>query len=223
MAGPEPPQKPVVIFGAGQFAEVVHFYLTQDAGRRVTAFTVDASFLDASTFLGLPAVAFEEVESHFPPSEFSMFIALGPHHVNRVRAEKFMEARRKGYELVSYISSKASVWPDLVHGANTLVTDGSVVLPFVRMGDNVALWGARIGHHCTIGDHCTLSDASLAGGVHVGDRTFIGTNASVKEHVRVGQRNVIGAGAVILLSTADDAVHAVHHTRASRVPSHRLG
>jgi sugar O-acyltransferase (sialic acid O-acetyltransferase NeuD family) len=214
--------KPVVIFGASAFAEVAHFYFTHDTPREVVAFSVDAPYVKEATYRGLPVVAFEELREAFPPERFALFIALGPHHANRARADKFDEAVQKGYELVSYVSSKADVWPDLVYGPNTFITEGSILLPFVRLGKNVCIWSSGIGHHSTIGDHCMLSAASLTGSVEVGERTFIGVNASVKEGVRIGKRNVIGAGAVILVSTRDDAVHAVRHTRASRVPSHRL-
>jgi sugar O-acyltransferase (sialic acid O-acetyltransferase NeuD family) len=215
--------KPVVVFGASQFAELVHFYFTRDAAIPVVAFTVDEQFVKEPSFLGAPIVAFGEVEKVFPPDRYSMFIALGPHQANRLRAERYDAARDKGYELASYVSSKASVWPELVHGPNALITETSCVMPFVELGANVILFGARIGHHSIIEDHCMISGASLAGGVVVGERSFIGINASIKEKVRIGRRNVIGSGAVILLSTADDAVHAVHHTRASRVSSGRLG
>ena len=218
----ETTRKSVVIFGASSFAEVVHYYLTRDADHDVVAFTVDATYVKEPTMLGLPVVPFEEVERVLPPDRHAMFVALGPHRVNRQRAEKLAQARAKGYRFVSHVSSKALVWPELEYGPNTLITEGSCVLPFTKLGENVTLFGARIGHHCVIGDHCMISGASLAGSVVVGDHTFMGINASVKEGVRIGKRNVIGAGAVILKSTEDDAVHAVRHTRASRVPSHRI-
>jgi sugar O-acyltransferase (sialic acid O-acetyltransferase NeuD family) len=215
-------EKPVIIFGAGHFAEVVHFYLTKDAGQEIAAFAVDGVHLREPSLFGLPVLALEELPRAFPPSHNAMFIALGPNKVNQARAEKFEQARALGYELISYISTRASVWPDLAYGPNTFIMETSCVMPFVRLGQNVSLWGARVAHHCTIGDHCLLTAATLAGGVTVGDHTFIGVNASIKERVSIGKRNVIGAGAVILRSTEDDAVHAVHHTKASRVPSGRL-
>ena len=42
--------KPLVIFGAGEIAEVAHFYFTHDARASVTAFTVDAQYLKESRF-----------------------------------------------------------------------------------------------------------------------------------------------------------------------------
>jgi sugar O-acyltransferase (sialic acid O-acetyltransferase NeuD family) len=215
--------KPLVIFGASQQAELAHFYFTREAGREVGAFTVDERYIQEPSFLGKPVVAFAGIEREFPSNRYAMFIALGPHRVNQARAERYAAAQAMGYELPSYVSSRATVWPDLVHGPNTLITETSWVMPFVKLGANVLLIGARVGHHSIIGDHCTISGATLGGGVEVGERTFVGMNATVKERLRIGKRNVIGSGATILLPTKDDAVHAVHHTRASRVPSSRVG
>ncbi len=37
--------KPIVIFGAGDIAQLAHFYFTRDGGREVAAFTVDPAYL----------------------------------------------------------------------------------------------------------------------------------------------------------------------------------
>jgi sugar O-acyltransferase (sialic acid O-acetyltransferase NeuD family) len=214
--------KPLVVFGASQFADLVQYYFAEEAGRRVVAFTVDDGYATGGTRNGLPIVPFSRVQDEFPPDHYSMFVALGPHRVNSVRAERYQAARVKGYELPSFVSARADVWPGLTCGPNTLITESTGIMAFVAIGSNVVLFGARIGHHSTIEDHCMISCATLAGGVRVGTGTFIGVNASVREQVRIGCRNVIGAGAVILKDTDDDAVHAVHHTRALRRSSDRF-
>jgi sugar O-acyltransferase (sialic acid O-acetyltransferase NeuD family) len=216
--------KPVVIFGASQFADVVYYYLTQDGGRRVAAFTVDPEYVVQPTMNGLPVVSSATLERDFPPDQYAMFIALGPEllqsilgrdQINRARAERFEAARARGYEMISYVSPKAVVATDLVYGPGTFVTETSWLLPRVRLGSNVFVWGGRVGHHCSIGDHCMISAATLAGAIDVGEQTFIGVNASVRERVRIGKRNIIGTGAVILLDTEDDRIHAVPHTGAA--------
>jgi sugar O-acyltransferase (sialic acid O-acetyltransferase NeuD family) len=217
--------KPLVIFGASQFADVVHYYLTHDGGMKAAAFTVDPEYAVEPTMNGLPVVSFADLERDFPPDRHSMFIAVGPEllqsilgrdQINRARADRFEAAQRKGYELVSYISSKATVSADLVYGPNTFVTEMSWLMPRVRLGKNVSIWGGEIGHHSTVGDHAMISGAQLAGSVDVGEQTFIGLNASIRERVRVGKRNIIGSGATILLNTEDDRVHSVPHTGASQ-------
>ena len=36
-----------------------------------------------------------------------MFVAVSYSAVNKVRADKYAEAKQKGYELISYVNSKA--------------------------------------------------------------------------------------------------------------------
>src|SRR5262245_2668900 len=105
--------KPVVVFGSGEIAQLAHYFFTHDARYPVAAFTVDAAYLTSASFCDLPVVAFEEIEHRYPPAQYDMFVAVSYAKVNSLRADKFHAARNKGYSLVSYVSSRATTWPDL--------------------------------------------------------------------------------------------------------------
>ena len=113
-----------------------------------------------------------------------------------MRAKKCTEAKAKGYELVSYVNSKISAFPDFNCGENCFILEDNTIQPFARIGNDVTLWsGNHIGHHATIGDHCFLaSHIVISGGVEVGEYTFIGVNATLRDHIKVGPRCIIGAG-----------------------------
>ena len=49
----------IVIFGAGDIARLAHFYFSTDSEHTVVAFTVDAAYRTAETFLDLPLVPFD--------------------------------------------------------------------------------------------------------------------------------------------------------------------
>ncbi len=215
--------KKLVIFGNRAFAEIAHYYFAGDGGREVVAFTVDAGYLAEPTSKGLPVVAFEEVARLFTPDEHEMFVAVGIGGVNRARAAKVAEAEALGYRLASFVSSKADVAPDLVIGPNTMVMERAGIQPFVTIGRDSIVWSAtRIGFHSKIGDHCWITCPILGESVEIGDYTFVGLNATIAPNVKIGRSNVIGAGALILGDTADDAVYSGHASTPSRVPSHRL-
>ena len=186
----------IVIFGIGQLAEVVHFYLTHDSKHEVVAFTADREFIHDDTFAGLPVVPFEEITTRFPPQEYKMFVALSYRGVNKIRADKYRQAKEKGYLLISYVNSRATVWPDLKIGDNTFIFENNVIQPFVTIGSNVTLWsGNHIGHHSRIEDHCFLaSHIVVSGAVVVGSYTFIGVNATLRDNIKIGPSCVIGAG-----------------------------
>ena len=216
--------KPIVIFGAGDMADLAYFYFVNDSPRSVAAFTLDREYIKEEKFRGLPVVPFDEVQSLYPPESFDMFVAIGYAGINKLRAEKCAEAKNKGYVLATYISSKATVWPGLSTGYNCFIFEDNTVQPFVIIGNNVFLWsGNHIGHHSEIGDNCFItSHAVISGGVKVMENCFIGVNATIRDHVTIAKNCVIGAGALILQDTQENGVYTAAPAELSRVPSHRL-
>jgi sugar O-acyltransferase (sialic acid O-acetyltransferase NeuD family) len=216
--------KKVVIFGTGEFAQVASVYLRCDSAYEVAAFTVDPEHRDAKTLQGLDVVSFADLERTHPPDRYAMFVAIGFSKLNRARAQVFERCKVCGYELISYINSKAIHWGEFSMGENCFIFENNVIQPFVKIGQDVILWsGNHIGHHVTIGDHCFVtSQVVLSGGVSVGSYSFVGVNATVRDHVTIAPSCVIGAGALILEDTREAGVYATKGTEASPVPSHRL-
>jgi sugar O-acyltransferase (sialic acid O-acetyltransferase NeuD family) len=200
--------KDVVVFGAGQVAEVVHYYIEHESDRRVAAFTLDGAYLEESTHLGRPVVAFEEVVAAFPPDRYDMYVAVSFREVNRARQRKVAEAEAKGYTLIGHVSPRAVVWAGFELKPNTFIMENNVIQPYVRIGKNVILWsGNHVGHHTTIEDHCFIaSQAVISGSVVVGEGSFVGVNATLRDNITIGKRNVIGASALILKDTDDEDV-----------------
>jgi len=216
--------KKIVIFGDGLIAEVAHFYFTHDSDFEVAAFTVDGAYLKSSSFQGLPCIPFEGIEQEYSPNDYGLFIATSYTQLNSFRTKKFLEGKDKGYKLVSYISSKATVWPDLKNHENCFILEDNTVQPYVTIGNNVTLWsGNHIGHHATIGDNCFISShVVVSGEVKIGRNCFIGVNATLRNAISIGDYNVIGAGALIMNNTEDNSVFIEEPTPVSRVPSQRL-
>jgi sugar O-acyltransferase (sialic acid O-acetyltransferase NeuD family) len=216
--------KPIVIFGTGDIAQLAWFYFTHDSPHEVVGFTVDRAFLDKETFCGLPVFAFEDAPDRWPSSEFDMFVALSYSSLNRLRREKCDAARAKGYALVSYISSKATVWPGFQHGENCFILEDNTLQPFAVVGNNVTLWsGNHIGHHSRIGDDCFIaSHVVISGGVEIGNSCFIGVNATFRDHIKIGERCVIGAGCLITGDAEAEGVYIGTASERAKVPSSRL-
>lgn len=213
-------ERKIVIFGAGDIAQLAWFYFTHDSRREVIAFTVDRAYIETETFQGLPLVPFDEVEERYPPSSFDMFVALSYAKRNSVRETKCAEAAAKGYVLASYVSSRLTMFPGTTVGRNCFLLEDNTIQPFVSIGDNVTLWsGNHIGHHSTIGDNCFItSQVVISGGVDVGRNCFIGVNTTVRDHVSIGDRCLIGAGSLILGSTEPGTVYVASQTMPSEKP-----
>lgn len=217
--------KQVVLFGLGEFAAVADVYLTEDSPHDVVAYTVHEAFMDGSEFQGRPVVPFERLEERYPPDEYAMFVAIGFKDVNRARAKVYGECKARGYELVSYVCSKATHWSDLEIGDNTFVFENNVIQPFTKIGSDVVIWsGNHIGHHVVIGDHCFLtSHVVVSGGVVVGDHAFLGVNATIRDHVTIAPSTVVGAGALVMKDTEAEDVLIARRTEASGRKSSSLG
>jgi sugar O-acyltransferase (sialic acid O-acetyltransferase NeuD family) len=199
----------IVIFGAGDIARLAAFYFANDSPHQVEAFTVDAAFQTADTFLERPLVPFEDVTRLYPPDAYAMFVALSYAKVNRLRAGKYAEAKTRGYTLVSYVSSRCSFLSTALPGDNCFILEDNTVQPFVTIGSNVTLWsGNHIGHDSIIGDHTFISShVVVSGHVRIGEGCFVGVNATLRNSINVGDHTVIGAGAVIMKSTRPGSVY----------------
>lgn len=215
---------PLVIFGAGDIAELADAYFSDDSDHEVVGFTVDASYRASDTFRGRPLVPFESLEEHFGPGDTELFVAVSYSGLNALRREKYEAGKQRGYRFASYLSSRATILNQGLIGENCFVLEDNTVQPFARIGNNVTLWsGNHIGHHSVIGDHCFLaSHIVVSGGVSVGESCFIGVNATLRDHVSIGARSVIGAGALILADVEPEGVYMAEATPRSRVPSSRL-
>lgn len=214
----------VIIFGIGDISQIAHLYLLEDKNTEVVAFTLDKAFMQDDLFFNLPVIAFEEIELHFNPKEYKLFIPLSYTKVNKLREQKFLEAKAKGYEFITYIHPKATVASNAKIGENCFIFEDNTIQPFVTIEDNCILWsGNHIGHHSTIRANCFIaSQVVISGGCEIGENTFIGVNATLRDHIKIGKSNVVGAGALILGDTEDNKVYMATATEASKVPSNRL-
>ncbi len=211
----------VVIFGAGKIADEAYFYLTSDSSHDVVAFTVDRDYQPGKEKLGLPLVAFEDIARLYPPDDFKMFVAVGYQDLNKFRARKYEEAKQKGYELISYVSSRASNFGDVEVGDNCLVLEFTTIQPCSKIGNNVFLWsGNHVGHHANVGDHCYIAgNVVISGNTKIESHCFIGVSATLGHELTIGRDSFIGAGSLITKDVAAQSVYITPDTQKFRLDS----
>jgi sugar O-acyltransferase (sialic acid O-acetyltransferase NeuD family) len=214
----------VIIFGTEDFAELAHYYLEKDTTHNVVAFTVDRAYIKEPTFKGLPVVPFEEIEHRFDPSTYKMFAPLSPAKMNRIRATKYLEGKKKGYEFISYVSSKATVWDNAEIGENCFILEDNTIQPFTKIGNNVVLWsGNHIGHHSTISDHCTItSHVVVSGHVMIGPYSFFGVNSTLRDGIEIGEATFVAAGALITKNTPPGSFFKTKAAELQEITSDKL-
>jgi sugar O-acyltransferase (sialic acid O-acetyltransferase NeuD family) len=199
----------VVIFGTSQWAELAHYYLTHDSPHEVVAFTLDRDYLEEEQFKDLPVIAFDELEQRYPPAEYQLFIPISFKRMNHARAQKYEEAHARGYSMISYISSKATIWPGFKCGENCFIFEDNTIQPFVELGSDIVMWsGNHIGHHTRIEDHVMItSHVVISGCCTIEPFCFFGVNATVRDETIVARETLVGAGVVILKDTKEFEVY----------------
>ena len=209
--------KDLIVFGTGKIAACMTHYFERDSAFRIHAYTCDREFVQAAEFQGRPALPFDEIQKHYPPESYVMFVALGYQRVNRLRKAKYLEAKERGYSLVSYVSPK--VEGSFVLGDNCAVMDGAVIQPFAEFDNDVFVWGgAMVGHHARIGSHCWITgSANIGGSVELQEGSFVGLNATIGQEVRVGRNCVLGANSLSTRDVPADSVVVVRDTELHRL------
>ncbi|CAM3180458.1 sugar O-acyltransferase, sialic acid O-acetyltransferase NeuD family [Pseudomonas gessardii] len=132
-----------------------------------------------------------------------VFIAIGN---NNIRHKKLVELEAVGAKIVSIIH------PNAVVSQFASIDIGTVVLAGVVVNvDTVIGRGVILNTCCSVDHDCVLHDgvhicpgARLAGGIEVGELSWLGIGSSVRQSLRIGSGVVVGAGAVVVADIADN-------------------
>lgn len=198
----------VIVFGVLDTAELAHYYLTHDSEHEVVAFTVNREYIQNESFKNLPVVAFEDVETLFSPQEYSFFAPMTGRNMNRNRESIYNAAKAKGYQFISYISSKATRFDNVI-GDNCFILEDNTIQPFTTIGNNVVMWsGNHIGHHGQIKDHVFFtSHVVLSGHCVVESYSFFGVNSTIRDYTAIAQGTLVGMASAITKETEEWGIY----------------
>lgn len=102
----------------------------------------------------------------------------------------------------AYINSFATI------GEGSVVMQNATIQINSRIGKHCIInTGACVDHDCCLEDYSHISpNATLAGGVTIGEGTWIGSGAVVLPGVTIGKWSIVGAGAVVTQNVGDNDV-----------------
>ena len=210
----------IIIYGVGKMAEFIWYCFTNDTAHEVVGFCYDEQYTeDRTTLFGLPVMPFQRAIERFSVADHVFHVAIGQ---NTGRYRAFGLVRDAGFGFASYLSTKANYWPDLVMGENVFIDQACIIQPFVTIGDNSMLIGARIGHHSSIGNHVLLSGTVLAGNVTIEDYSFLGINSGIKEGVTIAEANIISSGTFINKNTKPNSLIYIDRSLLKTAISKRI-
>ncbi len=201
--------KKIIIFGIEDYAELAHYYLTHDSPHEVVSFCVNQKYMPAESFFkGLPITPFEDIEQNYPKTSYSFFAPMSPKNMNQLREQVYNDIKAKGYELISYISSKATVCDNEI-GDNCFILEDNTLQPFTKIGNNVVLWsGNHIGHHGEIKDHVTFtSHVVMSGHCVIGENCFLGVNATLRDGLTLAKGTLVAMAAAVTKNTEEWGVY----------------
>ncbi|MEZ8195322.1 acetyltransferase [Vibrio cortegadensis] len=209
----------IVIYGYGQYANMIKYLLKKEMGIDVLAFCVDDKYIKKTIQDGVPIIPFSKIDNIPPPKKFKMFVAVG-YSVMRNRKIMFDNAISKGYEFINLISKHSSIDENIKIGRNNIILQGSQIEPFVEIGDNNIIWSStNLCHDVKIGHHNFIASKSLIGGnTTIENNCFLGFNSTITNGLTIKNKTLIGAGSLVLHNT-DEASKYIS-TPAIKVGTH---
>ena len=131
-----------------------------------------------------------------------VIVAIGH---NRTRLAKVRELLSAGARLVTLAHPRAYVARDVRLDFGTVVFAGAVVQPSASIGVGVIVnTGATVDHDCQLADGVHVCPgAHPAGGVSVGECTWLGIGCVVKQYITIGADVVVGGAAAVMAAVPD--------------------
>ena len=209
--------KSVVLFGTGDFSDILTYVLEEKIGARVLAYTVDGKYLPegsaAAENNGKPLLAFENIEQCYKPADCTFVVGLIGKKMFRQREAVFGKIREKGFEISNVIDPSASVDTKELGCGNVILANTSIE-HHCRIGDGNIIWqNVVLPHHNVVGNFNNLAPSvSLSGYSSIGEHCFIGNNSCIKNRIHVGDYAYIGAGSYISSPVAENTVMVPHRS-----------
>ena len=189
-----------LIFGAGGHSKVVFEAIMsiEDAPSKYL-FADDNPLLERSRQPGRRFISADTIRA----TEIADFhIAIGDNHQRSKIAKRTEFQELQPFSVFHSTSSTAS---NATISPGCFVAAGAIVGPETCIGQHsIVNHGAVVDHDCVIEDFVHISpNATLGGCVSVGQRTLIGAGAVVLPGRKIGGDCIIGAGAVVVNDIPD--------------------
>lgn len=188
--------KNLIIFGNGDFARLMKYYIENDDSREVVCFTVDRQYIKEEELWGIPVIPFENIENYYPSSDYEILIAIGNSKMNDIRKGIFNKIKEKGYSVASFIHSSCSIHSHDI-GEGNIMLENCLVYPYAKIGDGNLLWDhVLISHDCIVGNFNTFSSyADLCGYVKIGNNGYFGKHCILNDFIEIADYTLVGAAA----------------------------
>lgn len=187
----------VVVYGAGGHSRVVLDVLFNEG-----KYNVQEIFDDNPKVNDIFGVSVSKTPESTYFLNKNCIIAIGNNSIRK----QIVKSLETNYVMTIHTSAVVSKFSKVGHGTQIMAL--AVVNPNTEIGHHCILnTGAIIEHDCFLADYVHVSpNATLGGGVKVGEKSQIGIGATVLPNVIIGKNVMVGAGAVVTQNIPDNAV-----------------
>ncbi len=183
-------KRPLIILGAGGFAREVYSWLDPETHCCVGFYTNEPKgpFLSGLQVYG----SLDDLRS------MEFVAAVG----DPALREKLTEQA----QLAGLVASVPIMHKSVVVGCGAEIYRGAILCPNVVVGPDVKIGrgvilnlGVTVGHDSELDEYVTVSPgANISGNVMVGRSAYLGTNSCIREKLRIGEKAIVGMGAVVV-------------------------
>ena len=142
-------------------------------------------------------------------------IAIGD---NNVRLQKQLELESNGFNIATVIHPASHIANDVEISPGTVVFAGAIINPGAKVGKAcIVNSNAVVEHDCLLSNAIHISPgACLAGGVSIGESSWVGIGSSIIQLINIGKNVIIGAGSTVINDIP-------HNTTAAGSPARQIG
>ena len=197
-----------VIIGANNYANQLRHEIEIETSMKVDAFATYKDYKTIDCLDGLKVESFEDLSSIYSQKKINVLIAIGYSQKNKIREKVFLDCKKLGFNVLSYISPRANVY-------SSQIGDGSIIRAGAHVGDNVKLGcccivncAAVLTHDINAGKFNFFgARCCFGGGSDIGDYCFFGLNSTIKNRLHIADYTLIGAGANVIHDTILDGTY----------------
>lgn len=188
----------LLVFGNGLQAEELTAFIEEYALFNIVAYTVDERFIKSSVYLGKPVYPAERIEEYVRQDVLAYVAVSQQFYANRLRVEKYIMMRDRGYHFANIISPRATLKCELI-GEGNWIKDNAYLDYKTTIGSNNLIGiDAQISHFSVLGDHNYLASKCLiAGACKIGNQNYFGIGSKVYNVLEIGDKCIIAGGAVV--------------------------
>lgn len=190
--------KTIILIGGGGHCKSVIDVIEQEKKFKIIGI-VDKPDLLGSKVLGYSVIGSDLDLYNLAKKYKYALITVGHIKSALFRIKLFNLAIKSGFTLPYIISPKAYLSKHSKIGRGSIIMHHAIVNAYSFIGDNCIInTKALIEHDCSISDHCHIStSAVINGGNQIGSKTFIGSNVTTKEYIKIKNNSFIKAGGLI--------------------------